>query len=143
MLQKKFTQGMKLGCIPACLANRGIVIIARGLRRKRRTVGAGGKPEGGAAVHHIDTEGGVVLEHPTELFDDSTAVTGVMRFAPTVEPPGIILTAHQRALRPNLTQGFEVAFGVSAEIYDAKQIIPCIVFKLRRPIASEQRHFKT
>ena len=93
-------------------------------------------------MHHVNAERGVVLEHPADLANDVRAGSSVVGLAPTVEPAGVILPAHERPLGANGAQRLEITLRVAAEIHHAEQIRAGVILKLRRAIAREQRHFK-
>ena len=95
MPAQKLPNGKVLRGIVPVLIERRVIIIAghRGIIADV-LIGAGGKPEVGTAVKHVQAEAGVLLQKERQLPEHLFAVPGVVLLAPVVKPAAPELCAH-------------------------------------------------
>ena len=126
---------------PPGLAHRRIVVVARHFRRERR-VTARPPAEGRAAVRHVHREARLVLQHPLEILEAVRRVLDVMDLSPRVEPCGIVLAAHKRPLRRDLTKFRKRRLWIGPEVDDLQELGNRAVRNLSASVTREKWHLE-
>ena len=119
--------------LPNCKVFRGIVpifikwrvIIIAGHRGiiADMLVGAGGKPEVGTAVEHVQAEAGILLQEEGQLPQHLLAVPGVVLLAPVVKPATPELCAHLWSPTGRLLQRSKGLVRTTAKVHRGKHAL--------------------
>lgn len=121
ILHQYLSDGLILGCSPACLTDGGVVVVAGEVGLQTDVlgiVGARGEAEVGATVHHVEVEADAGIEILLHLLGKGIGADLLERLVPVVEPSGIELCHHVGAHSAMigvylLLDGVDIVFAVT------------------------------